>query len=63
MVKYCTDCNLKCHMKETKILSFKKGGKLKKKERWCMCNQAVEVVDEVSYLGITQNVQEVGISI
>jgi hypothetical protein len=30
MVKYCGDWNLKCNLKKTKILVFKKGGKLKK---------------------------------
>jgi hypothetical protein len=44
MVKYYSDWNLKCNLKKNKILSFKKGGKLKK-ERWFMYAQTVEVVD------------------
>jgi hypothetical protein len=33
MVKYCGDWNLKCNLKKTKILFFKKGGKLKKNDK------------------------------
>jgi hypothetical protein len=29
IVKYCSDWNLKCNLKKTKILVFKKRGKLK----------------------------------
>jgi hypothetical protein len=40
-------------MQKTKILVFKKGGKLKKNEKWFMHDQLIEVVNELSYLGIT----------
>jgi hypothetical protein len=32
IIKYCSDWNLICNLKKTKILVFKKGGKLKKGE-------------------------------
>jgi hypothetical protein len=45
MVKYCGDWNLKCNLKKTKILVFKKGGKLKKNEKWFIYDQLIEVVN------------------
>jgi hypothetical protein len=45
IVKYYNDWNLKCNLKKTKILVFKKGGKLKKKERWFMYDQLIDVVN------------------
>jgi hypothetical protein len=38
LTKYCKDWSLKCNLKKTKILVCKKGGKLKKNERWFMEN-------------------------
>jgi hypothetical protein len=32
---------------------FKKGGRLKKNDRWTMHGNNTEVVDEITYLGIT----------
>jgi hypothetical protein len=52
IVKYCGDWNLKCNLKKTKILGFKKGGK-QKNAKWFMYDQLIEVVNEISYLGIT----------
>jgi hypothetical protein len=37
----------------TKIMVFKKRGKLKKNDKWFMYNQLIDVVNEISYLGIT----------
>jgi hypothetical protein len=45
IIKYCSDWNLKCNLKKTKILVFKKGGKLKKNEKWFMYDQLIEVVN------------------
>jgi hypothetical protein len=45
IVKYCGDWNLKCNLKTTKILVFKKGGKLKKNEKLFMYDQLIEVVN------------------
>jgi hypothetical protein len=54
MVKYYGDWNLKCNLKKTKELVFKKGGTLKKKEKWWfMYDQLIKIVNELSCLGIT----------
>jgi hypothetical protein len=53
MVKYCGDWNLKCDLKKTKILVFKKGGKLKENEKWFVYDQLIKIVNELSYLGVT----------
>jgi hypothetical protein len=53
IVKYCSDWNLNCILKKTKILVFKKGRKLKKKEKWFVYDQLIDVVNEISYLGVT----------
>jgi hypothetical protein len=53
MVKYYGDWNLKCNLKKTKILVFKKGGKLKKNEKWFIYDQLIEIVNELSCLGMT----------
>jgi hypothetical protein len=51
--KYWSYWNLKCHLKKTKILVSKKGGKLKKNERCFMYCHLIETANEVSYLGAT----------
>jgi hypothetical protein len=49
----CEDCGIKCNLNKTKITVFKKGGSLKQYERWTMHGNNIEVVDEITYLGIT----------
>jgi hypothetical protein len=39
--------------KKTKTLVCKKGGKLKKNERWFLENRQTEVLKEIDYLGVT----------
>jgi hypothetical protein len=53
IVKYCEDWCVKCNLNKTKIIVFKKGRRLKKNERWTMHGNNTEVVDEITYLGIT----------
>jgi hypothetical protein len=53
IVKYCEVCGVKCNLNKTKIIVFKKGGRLKKNERWTVQGNNIEVVDEITYLGIT----------
>jgi hypothetical protein len=36
IVKYCEDRRVKCNLNKTKIIVFKKGGRLKKNKRWTM---------------------------
>jgi hypothetical protein len=45
IVKYCGDWSVKCNLNKTKIIVFKKGGRLKKNERWMMHGDNTEVVD------------------
>jgi hypothetical protein len=52
IVKCCSDWNLKCNLKKTKILISKKGGKLKK-EKWFMYDQLMDIINEISYPEIT----------
>jgi hypothetical protein len=40
-------------LSKSKIIVFKKGGKLKANVRWRMNGQKIEVVDEFSYVGVT----------
>jgi hypothetical protein len=51
--KYCTEWGFNCILNRTKILPFKKEGKLKKDERWTMNDKEIEVADEINYLGAT----------
>jgi hypothetical protein len=52
-VKYCEDWGVKCNLNKTKIIVFKKGGRLKKNERLTMHGNNIEVVNEITYLRIT----------
>jgi hypothetical protein len=45
IVKYYSDWNLKCNLKKTKILVFKKSGKLKKNEKWFMYDQLLDIIN------------------
>jgi hypothetical protein len=51
-VKYCKDWNLKCNLKKTKILVFKKEDRLKN-ERWTSNDQPIEMADKINYLRVT----------
>jgi hypothetical protein len=53
IVKYYEAWGVKCNLNKTKIIVLKKGGRLKKNERWTMHGNNIEVVDEITYLGIT----------
>ena len=43
------------NVEKTKIMVFRKGGKLKKKFCWMYDNKSIDVVDNFNYLGITLN--------
>jgi hypothetical protein len=49
----CTKQFIYFKINKSKIGVFKKGGTLKKEERWTMYNQTVEVADEINYSGVT----------
>jgi hypothetical protein len=53
VTSYCRERSLKCNLNKTKIAVFKKGGKLKRGERWHARDHKIEVVDEINYLGVT----------
>jgi hypothetical protein len=53
IVKYCEGWRVKFNLNKTKIIVFKKGGRLKKNVRWTMHGNNTEVVDEIIYLRIT----------
>jgi hypothetical protein len=44
---------LKCNFSKSKIIVFKKGGKLKNTERRDMGGQNIEIMDKFEHLGIT----------
>jgi hypothetical protein len=54
--------NLKCNLKKSKIMVFKKGGKLKATERREMNEQNSDVVDKFNYRGVILKAQEDGIN-
>jgi hypothetical protein len=45
VIKYCRDWSFKYNLNTPKILTFNKGGKLKKNERWAMYGQTTEVTN------------------
>ena len=51
--QYCKEWNLRCNSSKYKIMVFKKGGKLKAKERWKVNGHNIGVVDKFNYLGVT----------
>jgi hypothetical protein len=53
VTSYCKEWSLKCNLNKTKIVVFKKGGKLKRGESWYASGHKIEVVDEINYLGVT----------
>jgi hypothetical protein len=52
VLEYCREWKLKCNLEKTKILVCKKGGKLRKDEKWFVKHYQIEVVNEVNYLGV-----------
>jgi translation initiation factor IF-1 len=53
IVKYIEDWSVKFNLNKTKIIVFKKRGRLKQNEIWMMHGNNIEVVDGITYLGIT----------
>jgi hypothetical protein len=50
--EYCEERKLKIITNKTKIVVFKKGGKLSKYENWILGGEEIEVTNEIKYLGI-----------
>jgi hypothetical protein len=50
--KYCENWNLIVNLEKSKIMVFRKGGKLRREEAWKYRNMLVEVTNKYSYLGV-----------
>lgn len=50
---YLERWNLKINLEKSKIVIFRNGGRLAKKERWFYRGQLIEIVNEYKYLGVT----------
>jgi hypothetical protein len=50
--EYCKEWKLKININKTKIVVFKKGGKLSKYENWKLGGEEIEVANEIKYLRI-----------
>lgn len=50
--EYCKKWNLQVNLEKTKIMVFKNGGKLARREKWHLRGERIEVVKEYKYLGI-----------
>lgn len=51
--EYCDNWNLKVNLTKSKIMVFRKGGKLSQNDRWSFKGQLVEIVNSYKYLGVT----------
>jgi exonuclease III len=50
--KYCDLWNLKVNLNKSKIVVFRKGGKLRQVDKWWYKNERIEVVNSYKYLGV-----------
>lgn len=50
---YCEKWNLSVNLNKSKIMVFRKGGKLKRTEKWFYKGVEIEIVNEYCYLGVT----------
>ena len=48
----CNDFKLSVNVTKTKVLVFKKGGRLSKAEKWFYNNSQIETVNGFSYVGV-----------
>lgn len=51
--KFCTQWKLQVNLQKSKIMVFRRGGRLRVSESWTYQNVPVEVVNSYKYLGIT----------
>lgn len=53
--KYCIAWKLSVNVAKSKIVIFRKGGKVKNDEKWVFRNENLEIVNNFTYLGIVFN--------
>jgi hypothetical protein len=52
---YSDEWSLKINVTKTKIVVFKKGGKLSRDEKWRLEGEEIETVKEIKYLGVVMD--------
>jgi hypothetical protein len=52
---YCDEWSLKINVTKTKIVVFKKGGKLSRDKKWSLGGEEIEIVKEIKYLGVVMD--------
>lgn len=52
LAEYCNKWNLQMNLEKTKVMVFKNGGRLSKREKWYIDGKRIEVVKQYKYLGI-----------
>jgi hypothetical protein len=52
---YCNEWDLKVNINKTKVLVFRRGGKMSPNSKWYYHDSEIEVVDSFNYLGLTLN--------
>jgi len=52
-VRYCERWSLRVNLNKSKIMVFRRGGRLSARERWKYAGEELEIVNEYKYLGVT----------
>jgi hypothetical protein len=52
---YSDEWSLQINVTKTKIVVFKKGGKLSRDEKWRLGGEEIEIVNKIKYLGVVIN--------
>ena len=55
LYEYCNTWSLEVNISKTKIVVFRKRGRIKQNERWIYANEYLDIVDDFNYLGVTLN--------
>jgi len=52
LVEFCTEYEIDVNVNKTKVVVFKRGGRLSQKEKWMFDGERLSVVNNFSYVGI-----------